>query len=131
MVPLKSYLFEAAYNWILDHKMTPHILVDSSFNGVTVPREYVRDNRIILNIHPQSVEGFQANEDGLSFLARFAGQSRPVIIPPEALMAVYSRETSQGIVFQGDSMVTELVTEELPKAPEPPRRNKPRLTLVK
>lgn len=131
MKHLKSYIFQAVYNWILDNNLTPHILVDTSSELVTVPREFVQEDRIVLNIHPQSVDGFIANDDGLSFLARFAGRSRPVVIHPEALLAVYARETNQGMVFQADGISGEMLSELLPQTPQPPRPQRPQLHIVK
>lgn len=114
MKQLNSYLFDAVYNWILDSQYTPYILIDTSSNYISVPREYIQDDRIILNIHPHSVNGFTANDGGLSFLARFNGSSRPVEIPSESLLALYARETSQGLVFQGESASTDLVSNLFP-----------------
>jgi stringent starvation protein B len=131
MKNLKSYLFQAVYNWILENNFTPHILIDASCENVTVPREFVQDDRIVLNIHPQSVSGFIANDEGLSFLARFAGRSRPVVVHPEALLAVYARETNQGMVFQADGIAGEMLSELIPQFPEPPKPQRPQLRIVK
>jgi stringent starvation protein B len=131
MKQLKSYLFQAVYNWVLDNNYTPHILVDTSSELVTVPREFVQEDRIVLNIHPQSVDGFIANDDGLSFFARFAGRSRPVSIPPEAVLAIYARETNQGMVFQADGIAGEMLSEILPQMPQPPKPQRPQLHIVK
>lgn len=131
MKMLKSYLFDSVYRWILDSNYTPYILVDTGSEQVSVPREYVRENRIILNIHPRSIEGFVVNDDGLSFMARFDGQSRPVMVPAGCLIAIYARETSQGIVFQGESVATETISDILPASVQsPPQHQRPRLTLV-
>ena len=38
------------HEWMADNGHTPHIVVDTSFDGVAVPREHVKDGKIILNI---------------------------------------------------------------------------------
>ncbi len=128
---LKSCLLESVYDWILDNQNTPYIMVDTTSETVSVPREYVQDDRIVLNIHPRSVDGFIVNDEGLSFLARFNGQSRPVVVPYESLIALYARETSQGLVFQGETVATELVSNLLPVSTEPPQQMRPQLRIVK
>ena len=132
MKMLKSYMFDSVYRWILDSNYTPYILVDAGSDRVSVPREFVRDNRIILNVHPRSIEGFIANDDGLNFMARFSGQSRPVVVPADCLIAIYARETNQGIVFQGESVAAEMISDLLPvSSPVSAKHQRPQLKLVK
>ncbi len=38
------------HEWMADNGNTPHIVVDVSVDGVTVPDEHVKDGKIILNI---------------------------------------------------------------------------------
>ena len=59
-------------------------------------------HEIVLNLHPNSVRGLEIGDDFLVFSARFAGRAEDMTIPLEAVMAVYSRENGQGIVFQAD-----------------------------
>lgn len=129
MATLRVQLFHSVYAWILEQDFTPYILVDAEPEAVVVPQEHVQDGRIILNIHPRSVDNFYIDDDGLSFSARFNGASRTIMIPATALMALYTRETNQGVVFQGDSIATELVSDSVPGTGKKPGR--PQLTLVK
>lgn len=127
----KSALFDSVFDWIVENDFTPYLLVDTSSELVSVPREYAQDDRIILNIHPRSVDGLTVNEDGLSFLARFNGRSRPIVVPADSMLALYARESNQGVAFHGNFMVTELL-QDLPPAPEQsPRSRRPQLKLVK
>ena len=43
LTTLKPFLFQAYYNWILENKITPHLLVDCNFPGVKVPKAYVKE----------------------------------------------------------------------------------------
>ena len=38
------------HEWMSDNGNTPHIVVDAGVDGVSVPREHVKDGKIILNI---------------------------------------------------------------------------------
>ncbi len=50
MKPRRPYLLRALHEWISDSGETPHIVVDASAEGVTVPRQYVKDGKIVLNV---------------------------------------------------------------------------------
>jgi len=131
MATLRIQLFHSVYSWILEQDYTPYILVDAAQESVAVPQEHIQDGRIILNIHPRSVDNFYVDDDGLSFNARFNGASRQIMVPAPALMALYTRETNQGVVFQGDSIATELMAD-APEEPESEKKSRrPQLTLVK
>ena len=131
MNSFRTALFEAVYDWILENNFTPYVLADTASDLVTVPREFSNNERIILNIHPRSIEGFILNDDGLNFMARFGGVSRPVVLPAESVLTLYARETNQGVAFHGNLMVTELLQDLPPVPAEVPRQNRPQLKLVK
>ena len=38
------------HEWMADNGHTPHIVIDTSIDGVTVPTEHIKDGKIILNI---------------------------------------------------------------------------------
>ena len=98
----KPYLVRAIYDWSLDEGLTPQIMVDVEVHGVTVPLNYVKDGKIVLNLHPNSVRDLELGNDYLLFSARFSGRAENITIPIEAVLAVYARENGQGIVFQPD-----------------------------
>ena len=98
----KPYLVRAIYDWSLDEGLTPQIMVDVDMPGVIVPLNYVKDGKIVLNLHPSSVRDLELGNDYLLFSARFSGRAENITIPIEAVLAVYARENGQGIVFQPD-----------------------------
>jgi stringent starvation protein B len=98
----KPYLVRAIYDWSLDEGFTPQIMVDVKVTGVQVPLSYVSDGKIVLNLHPSSVRGLELGNEYLMFSARFSGRAEELVIPIEAIMAVYARENGHGIVFQAD-----------------------------
>ena len=98
----RPYLLRALYEWIVDNGMTPHVLVDATQPGVRVPAHAVKDGRIVLNIAERAVGGLRMDNDALRFNARFGGVSQSVLVPLPAVIAVYARETGQGMALPDD-----------------------------
>jgi stringent starvation protein B len=98
----RPYLIRALYQWIVDNGLTPHLLVDATAAGVDVPREYVSNDKIVLNIHPNSVRELSLENDWISFSARFSGAPREVLFPVQTTLAIYARENGQGMTFRKD-----------------------------
>ncbi|MBK1719033.1 ClpXP protease specificity-enhancing factor [Thiocystis violacea] len=99
MTSSKPYLVRAIYDWILDNQMTPHLVVDAGFPDTLVPREFVEEGRIVLNIAPGAVRGLSIGNDWVQFNARFSGVARDVMVPSEAVIGIFTRENGQGMVF--------------------------------
>jgi stringent starvation protein B len=59
----------------------------------------VRDNRIVLNVSYAATRGLVIGGDSVSFEARFNGRPRALKIPIDAVLGIYARENSQGMVF--------------------------------
>lgn len=98
----RPYLLRALYEWVVDNGMTPHVLVDATQPGVRVPAHAVKDGRIVLNIAERAVGGLRMDNDALRFSARFGGVSQSVLVPLPAVIAVYARETGQGMALPED-----------------------------
>lgn len=127
----RPYLIRALYEWLLDNDLTPHLLVEADRDGVTVPRQYVEDGRIVLNISPSAVRGLELGNTLISFNARFSGSPMDVLVPPEAVLGIYARENGRGMLFPEDEMLeTEEGTSDDDPEPTTPRE-RPSLKLVK
>lgn len=100
MKPLRPYLYNAYYNWIIDNDNTPYLLVNTEYPDVDVPSEFVKDGKIILNISPRSIGQYIVAEEYISFGARFQGMLRDIYIPFGAMEAIYAQETGDGVMFQ-------------------------------
>ena len=98
----RPYLLRAMHEWICDSECTPHIVVDAGVAGVEVPRQYVRDGKIILNVSWNATAQLRLGNDAVSFSGRFGGASMVVRVPIEAVLAIYARETGQGMIFSDD-----------------------------
>jgi stringent starvation protein B len=95
----RPYLLRAMHEWISDSSCTPHIVVDAGASGVDVPRQYVRDGKIILNVSWTATSQLRLTNDEVSFQGRFGGASITVRVPVTAVLAIYARETGQGMIF--------------------------------
>jgi len=102
MTSHRPYLLRALVEWINDNDMTPHLLVDASVAGVQVPASAVKDGRVVLNIADRAVAHMHMDNEGVNFHARFGGVSFPVQVPIAAVLAVYARETGQGMALPDD-----------------------------
>lgn len=132
MTPIKPFLIEAVRNWAIDNGLTPQLVVDATLPGVSVPRDFVDNDRIVLNVHPRAVHGYGIDGGCLVFSARFAGCSRALQIPLAAVRAVYARENGQGVSFAEDTGRGQGMVNETPTDPDsPPSGSGPRLRIVK
>lgn len=102
MTSHRPYLLRALWEWIADNGMTPHLLVDATAAGVRVPPHTIKDGRVVLNIADRAVSRLEMGNDAVSFSARFAGVSHPVMVPVPAILAIYARETGQGMALPED-----------------------------
>lgn len=118
MTSHRPYLLRALYEWIADNGMTPHILVDASQPGVRVPAHTVKDGRVVLNIADRAVARLALDNDAVSFTARFGGVSHPVMVPVSAVMAIYARETGQGMALPDDGGAAEPPPDNEPTPPD-------------
>lgn len=99
MTSTKPYLIRAIYEWILDNDMTPHLVVDVRYPGVQAPKEFVEDERLVLNLSPSAVRALILGNEQIEFNARFGGVARDVYFPVEAVLGIFTRENGQGMVF--------------------------------
>jgi stringent starvation protein B len=89
----------ALYEWIVDNHCTPYVLVDASIEDVLVPRQFVKDDQIVLNISPDAVVDLSITNEAVVFNGRFGGVATDVFVPISAVVGIYARENGQGMVF--------------------------------
>jgi len=138
----RPYIARALYQWLLDNDLTPYIVVDAEQAGVEVPRQFVQNGQIVLNLAPTAIRDFAMENEAVSFSARFGGRPMQVMVPIEALIAIYARENGVGMVFGHEPVIpagaTE-VEESVDDAPSeendgddaPPRKGRPSLRVIK
>jgi stringent starvation protein B len=130
MSSLKPYLIRAIYDWILDNDLTPYLLVNAHGEGVVVPRQYVQDGKIVLNLRPQAIQGLALGNDQIAFNARFGGNPMKVDVPVRWVLAIYAQENGKGMVFDEDTE-SDAPPPSDPPPSEPPAKKRPALKVVK
>ena len=98
-ISTKPYLLRAIYEWCTDNGYTPYLaaMVDAN---TRVPREFVKNGEIVLNISFTATSGLKMDNDFVNFHARFGGISRDISVPVENVVAIYARENGQGMAFE-------------------------------
>jgi stringent starvation protein B len=109
-LPKRPYLLRAMHQWIAECGHTPHVIVDAGREGAEVPRAYVKDGKIVLNLSEGATQHLRLGNDEVEFDARFAGIIHHVRFPVSAVLGIYARETGEGMVFSEQDL-----------GPEPPR----------
>ena len=94
----RPYLIRALYEWCTDNGFTPYVAVRVD-DSVQVPREFVHDGEIVLNISFDATSSLQLGNDFIEFKARFGGKPRDILVPVGRVIAIYARENGQGMAF--------------------------------
>lgn len=94
----RPYLIRALYEWCTDNGFTPYLAVAVD-DSVQVPREYVKDGEIVLNISFDATSSLKLGNDFIEFKGRFAGTARDIMVPVCQVIAIYARENGQGMAF--------------------------------
>lgn len=97
------YLLRAMLDWIVDNGWTPHLIVDARPAAVMVPRQFVSDGFIRLNISASATQGFRIGDGAVEFNARFGGVGHRIRVPLEHVLAIVARENGQGMAFTNDT----------------------------
>lgn len=119
---IRPYLIRALYEWCSDNGLTPYVAVLAD-DTVRVPREYVQGGEIVLNVGADATSGLVLGNDYIRFKARFGGVPRDIVVPVDRVMAIYARETGQGMAFPmqaAPEAVAQEPTAASPVLPPPP-----------
>ena len=140
MVSTKPYFVRAIFEWCVDQGFTPYMNVVVGAH-TRVPREFVRDGQIVLNIGTDAANQLLMGNEEITFQARFNGVAFPVIVPLDAVAAIYAKENGQGMAFEvaaEPAAASKALVKEPPEAsevddepPETPSPGRPHLTRVK
>ena len=119
------------HEWMLDNSHTPHIVVDTSADDVSVPVEHIKDGKIILNISESAAHNLKLTNDSVSFRARFSGIPFDVWVPIQSVLGIYARETGQGMIFTQDAEPAKHFEMPELQADVEETSSRPHLTIVK
>ena len=104
MFSTKPYLIRAIHEWCADEGFTPYLAVQVD-ERTSVPREFVRDGQIVLNVSAEATHQLVMGNEEITFQTRFNGASFPVLVPVAAVVAIYARENGQGMAFEASSAI--------------------------
>lgn len=138
----KPYLLRAIWEWCSDNGYSPNIVVVVD-RQTRVPREFVRDGQIVLDISAEATNKLQLGNEYIDFQARFGGVARDISVPIRQVAAIYAQENGAGMAFDldeesaaedaADSAPDAAVVDTPPDDPEPPRPEggRPKLQRIK
>ena len=131
MTSTRPYLLRAMYEWMLDNELTPQLVVDAANDDAQVPRQFVADGRIVLNVSPSAVRELDLGLKRVTFKARFSGTPFAVDVPVRRVIAIFARENNAGMTFPDEPVAAhdDHDTSDPPDSPGPPTR--PQLKIVK
>ncbi len=129
--PKRPYLLRAMHQWMTDSGHTPHVIVDAERSGVEVPRAYVKDGKIVLNVSFNAAQRLNLGNDWIELEARFAGVAQHVRFPVNAVLGIYARETGEGMVFSEQDAGPEPPNKPTPASDDSGGRGRPQLKVVK
>src|SRR5690606_41813455 len=95
----KPYLLRAWHEWCTDAGYTPHLVVHVDA-ACQVPRVFVRDERITLNVGAMATNRLIMRNDWIEVQARFGGASRQISDPVARVAAIYAREPQEGVLLE-------------------------------
>ena len=99
MTPKRPYLLKAFHAWLVDNKETPYLSVDAREDIGLVPASAVKDGVVVLNVSPTAIESLDIGLDAMSFYCRFNGVRTSINLPIRSILAIYGKESGQGIEF--------------------------------
>ncbi|OHX17482.1 ClpXP protease specificity-enhancing factor [Chromobacterium amazonense] len=114
----KPYMIRALHQWCCDNDHTPYIVVWVN-DRTDVPREYVKNNEIVLNVSYSATKNLQIDNDWISFSARFGGMSRDIWVPVGNVMSIFARETGEGMGFEVEPMPEDAALKPAPSVDQP------------
>jgi stringent starvation protein B len=97
----KPYLVRALHEWCHENGFTPYLTVLANEHA-KVPKEFVKEGQITLNVSHEATNQFAIQNDAVSFSARFAGAVREIWFPTANILAIYARENGVGMAFQAE-----------------------------
>ena len=135
----KPYLIRAIHEWCCDNAFTPYLAVLAD-SRARVPREFVRDGQIVLNVGYDATKNLNIANQGITFQARFGGVAREISVPIGNVAAIYAKENGAGMAFEPDGEAVPGADEDSiadsespvePEPPVPPPAGRPKLQRIK
>lgn len=108
----------AIYEWCVDQGLTPYLAVTVDAR-TSVPRSYVKEGQIVLNIGLEAANQLHMGNEFITFAARFGGVAENLSIPVSQVSAIYARENGNGMAFEVETAPSTPAAPQEPQAAEP------------
>jgi stringent starvation protein B len=144
MTDQKPYYIRALWEWMVDNKVRPHVLINTKHPGVVCPPQ-LKLQPTTFNISDAACAMLNISNHQITGSMRFNGKACPITFPLDSVLAIFSNDEPcrgkgmqfpdvmpQGILEQAataavDEPASES-TEEIPPSPTPetpPEKNRP------
>lgn len=115
MTSQKPYLIRAIYEWCNDNEFTPYLMTFVDANTI-VPKQFVQDNKIVLNIAFGATKDLLIDNEWITFQASFSGSKQDIAVPIANVLAVFAKENGQGMQFELENYTPNKPTEPTPSS---------------
>ena len=97
--PLSDFMqyIQDCYEELLRIGETVYVSIDATIDNVNVPKKYVEEGTIVLDITPKAISKFNWSENSIKFIAIFKGKNHNIKVPFDSLLWIYSSETNVGM----------------------------------
>jgi|TARA_B110000977_G_scaffold42892_3_gene58093 stringent starvation protein B len=119
------YLLRAINEWIVDNGCTPYLILDAEKEDTSVPREYVKDGQIVLNISMNAIRDFIVTDEHVMFSGRFGGVPHEIYARIDAVIGIVAKENGEGMWFPKEE------TDSEPPPERQPKKGPPSLKVIK
>jgi len=106
--------------------MTPYLLVNADDSDAILPEDFIENNQIVLNVRPAAVQNLSLGDEDIEFNARFSGRPMHIIVPVKAILAIYAKESNEGMVFDPNEESSNTSLKD-----KKPANKRPQLRIVK
>lgn len=114
----RPYVIPVYWHWLVDSGYRPHLVVKVDYPGVSVPKGYDEGGRIVLDVHPEAVDGLEIDQSWIVFQAVFGEQIEHVRLPIGSIILMFAPESNWFEDFSDDPEPMSPVT---PKGKGPSR----------
>jgi stringent starvation protein B len=119
------YLLRAIKEWIVDKGCKPFLIIDADKEDTSVPREYVKDGQIVLNISMNAIRDFIVTDEHVMFSGRFGGVPHEIYARIDAVIGIVAKENGEGMWFPKEE------TDSEPPPERQPKKGPPSLKVIK
>ena len=130
-ISFQPYLLRAMYEWIADNGFTPHIDVDTKWKGVVVPKKFIDEGKVILNISSLAVQNLRIGNDAAEFKTKFGNMIYHIYLPIGSIRSIFARENNCGTIFSPELRAQQVALDGGPAmTPPKPSKAKPKLRVI-